>query len=114
MTGHFYLTRIMPIGLFMALTLFFGNVVYLYLSVSFIQMLKVCWTPARPRMRLTPRNSGKDGPAAARSLHIGSGDYQWSKWGHVLRTLKDSHRIVHVDGQQSWTVRAGSLVLCKA
>ena len=42
MTSHFYLTRIMPIGLFMALTLFFGNVVYLYLSVSFIQMLKVC------------------------------------------------------------------------
>ena len=41
MTSHFYLTRIMPIGLFMALTLFFGNVVYLYLSVSFIQMLKV-------------------------------------------------------------------------
>ena len=41
MTSQFYVTRIMPIGLFMALTLYFGNIVYLYLTVSFIQMLKV-------------------------------------------------------------------------
>lgn len=40
-TWQYYLTRIMPIGLFMALTLYFGNIVYLYLTVSFIQMLKV-------------------------------------------------------------------------
>ena len=40
-TWQFYVTRIMPIGLFMALTLYMGNVVYLYLTVSFIQMLKV-------------------------------------------------------------------------
>ena len=38
---RFYMTRIVPVGLFMALTLHFGNVVYLYLTVSFIQMLKV-------------------------------------------------------------------------
>ena len=37
----FYITKIVPVGLFMALTLHFGNVVYLYLTVSFIQMLKV-------------------------------------------------------------------------
>ena len=37
---RFRLTRIFPVGLFMALTLHFGNVVYLYLTVSFIQMLK--------------------------------------------------------------------------
>ncbi len=49
-SARFYATRIMPIVLFMALTLFTGNQVYLYLSVSFIQMLKVrgawcvvCW-----------------------------------------------------------------------
>lgn len=41
-TPRFYLMRIMPVGLFMALTLHFGNLVYLYLTVSFIQMLKVC------------------------------------------------------------------------
>ncbi len=41
---HFYFTKIMPIGLFMAATLHFGNLVYLYLTVSFIQMLKVCPT----------------------------------------------------------------------
>lgn len=42
---HFYMTRIVPVGLFMALTLHFGNVVYLYLTVSFIQMLKVRFHP---------------------------------------------------------------------
>ena len=41
MTFRFYMLRIMPVGLFMALTLHFGNTVYLYLTVSFIQMLKV-------------------------------------------------------------------------
>ncbi len=40
LTWKFYLERILPVGLFMALTLLFGNVVYLYLTVSFIQMLK--------------------------------------------------------------------------
>lgn len=45
---HFYATRIMPVGFFMAATLHFGNLVYLYLTVSFIQMLKVRWvTPVR-------------------------------------------------------------------
>ena len=45
---RFRLTRIFPVGLFMALTLHFGNVVYLYLTVSFIQMLK-----ARARSSVT-------------------------------------------------------------
>lgn len=40
----FYAKKIMPVGLFMALTLAFGNLVYLYLTVSFIQILK-CFTP---------------------------------------------------------------------
>ncbi|KAG7674874.1 putative sugar phosphate/phosphate translocator [Nannochloris sp. 'desiccata'] len=37
---NFYITRILPVGLFMALTLHFGNLVYLHLTVSFIQILK--------------------------------------------------------------------------
>lgn len=41
-----YLKRFLPVGFFMAGTLGFGNVVYLYLSVTFIQMLK-----ARPSSR---------------------------------------------------------------
>ena len=45
MTPNFYLTRILPISLFQVLTLLFGNWVYLYLSVSLIQMLK-SFTPA--------------------------------------------------------------------
>lgn len=44
MTLEMYATKIMPIGLLMALTLGLGNLVYLYLSVSLIQMLK-CFTP---------------------------------------------------------------------
>lgn len=44
MTLSFYCTKILPVGLFMALTLHFGNLVYLYLTVAFIQMLKA-FTP---------------------------------------------------------------------
>lgn len=40
----FYMTRIMPVGFLMALTLLCGNVSYLYLTVAFIQMLKA-FTP---------------------------------------------------------------------
>ncbi|GBF93366.1 drug metabolite transporter superfamily [Raphidocelis subcapitata] len=40
----FFLSNILPVGLFMAMTLWSGNAVYLYLTVSFIQMLKA-FTP---------------------------------------------------------------------
>lgn len=42
MTGRVYLRAIVPIGLFFSLSLICGNLTYLYLSVAFIQMLKVC------------------------------------------------------------------------
>jgi hypothetical protein len=41
MTGRVYLRAIVPIGIFFSLSLICGNLTYLYLSVSFIQMLKV-------------------------------------------------------------------------
>jgi hypothetical protein len=41
MTGRVYLRAIVPIGAFFSLSLICGNLTYLYLSVSFIQMLKV-------------------------------------------------------------------------
>ena len=41
MTGRIYLRAIVPIGAFFSLSLICGNVTYLYLSVAFIQMLKV-------------------------------------------------------------------------
>ncbi|RKF82002.1 putative sugar phosphate/phosphate translocator [Golovinomyces cichoracearum] len=44
MTGRIYLRAIVPIGLFFSLSLICGNLTYLYLSVSFIQMLKA-FTP---------------------------------------------------------------------
>ena len=39
-TGRVWAAKLLPIGAFSAATLAFGNNVYLYLSVSFIQMLK--------------------------------------------------------------------------
>lgn len=41
MTGRVYLRAIVPIGFFFSLSLICGNKTYLYLSVAFIQMLKV-------------------------------------------------------------------------
>ena len=41
MTGRVYLRAVVPIGLFFSLSLICGNQTYLYLSVAFIQMLKV-------------------------------------------------------------------------
>lgn len=40
LSWQFYATKILPVGFFMALTLHFGNSVYLHLTVAFIQMLK--------------------------------------------------------------------------
>ncbi|KAG9755057.1 DUF250 domain membrane protein, partial [Aureobasidium melanogenum] len=40
MNGRVYLRAIVPIGLFFSLSLICGNLTYLYLSVSFIQMIK--------------------------------------------------------------------------
>ena len=47
MTGKVYLRAIVPIGLFFSLSLICGNLTYLYLSVSFIQMLKVGFNKIR-------------------------------------------------------------------
>lgn len=41
MNGRLYVRAILPIGICFSLSLIFGNLTYLYLSVSFIQMLKV-------------------------------------------------------------------------
>ncbi|XP_030553068.1 probable sugar phosphate/phosphate translocator At2g25520 [Rhodamnia argentea] len=40
MTGQFYLKNVVPTGALYALSLWFSNSAYIYLSVSFIQMLK--------------------------------------------------------------------------
>ncbi|KAI0128884.1 triose-phosphate transporter family-domain-containing protein [Xylariales sp. AK1849] len=40
LTGRIYLRAILPIGILYTLSLLFSNLTYLYLSVSFIQMLK--------------------------------------------------------------------------
>lgn len=40
-----YLTAILPIGMCYSMSLILSNLVYLYLSMSFIQLLKVCHLP---------------------------------------------------------------------
>jgi hypothetical protein len=53
MSRDTYIKAIMPIGLFFSFSLICGNVAYMYLSVSFIQMLKVFFyflpPPSLPR-----------------------------------------------------------------
>lgn len=50
MTPHVYVRAIVPIGVTFSLSLICGNLTYLYLSVAFIQMLKV----SRHRPPITP------------------------------------------------------------
>ena len=54
MTGRVYLRAIVPIGLFFSLSLICGNITYLYLSVAFIQMLKVGRAGLVPSSSLFP------------------------------------------------------------
>lgn len=44
MTGRVYLRAIVPIGILYSASLVCSNQVYLYLSVAFVQMLKVIYT----------------------------------------------------------------------
>ena len=46
---HVYTRAIVPIGITFCLSLIAGTLTYLYLSVAFIQMLKVRFPPPRPR-----------------------------------------------------------------
>src|SRR3954447_9764381 len=77
MTGRVYLRAIVPIGFFFSLSLIAGNLTYLYLSVVFIQMLKVSFATLdtvclgltnsyRPLCPLL--SSSLDGPSVSPSL----------------------------------------------
>lgn len=48
MTGKKYMRRVVPIGLVFSASLVCSNMPYLYLSVAFIQMLKVSAPPPAP------------------------------------------------------------------
>jgi hypothetical protein len=60
MTGRLYLRAIVPIGVFFSLSLICGNVTYLYLSVPFIQMLKVRYPFTHPRRPVGMNTDGAD------------------------------------------------------
>jgi hypothetical protein len=71
MTGKIYLRAIVPIGVMFSLSLICGNVTYLYLSVSFIQMLKV--RSKRMDLRILPHTNMQPRPPLPSlcSLHPG-------------------------------------------
>lgn len=50
MNGRIYIRAIVPIGAAFSLSLICGNLTYLYLSVSFIQMLKVSYNILQNKM----------------------------------------------------------------
>lgn len=60
MNGRVYLRTIVPIGVMFSLSLICGNLTYLYLSVSFIQMLKVSMIFLGIFGRLQPNHRGKE------------------------------------------------------
>jgi len=76
-TPQFWLSRVMPVGFFMGATLWAGNLVYLYLSVSFIQMLKA-FTPVITMIALfiaqleTPTTKVQCSTASIDSRTVGS------------------------------------------
>jgi len=69
MTGKVYLRAIVPIGLFFSLSLICGNQAYLYLSVAFIQMLKVRLPDSKKKRHKA--NSGRLLPPSLSSLQPG-------------------------------------------
>jgi len=56
-TFDVYLRAIVPIGALFSIVLWLGNTAYLYLSVSFIQMLKVGLNAEISRLLLLPQCS---------------------------------------------------------
>lgn len=54
MSGKKYMRAVVPIGVVYSASLVCSNMPYLYLSVSFIQMLKVCICPSLEPCHLRP------------------------------------------------------------
>jgi hypothetical protein len=81
MTKEMFLKSVLPIGVFFSGSLIFGNMAYLYLSVSYIQMLKVnpplppsasrCLFNQRHSRQL--RSSSSRGPSKSQNPIVNSG-----------------------------------------
>ena len=100
MTGRVYLRAIVPIGFFFSLSLICGNVTYLYLSVAFIQMLKVSLTVLVEEMTA---NSELGYDSRRRSLLLlgfrhGSAEYE-----------KAGQRVLHCLGSDNCVLRRDPL-----
>jgi len=78
-TTSYWIRGIMPVGFFMAGTLWAGNLVYLYLSVSFIQMLKA-FTPVITMVALFITRLETPTYKVGMGVILGGGGGQQAEW----------------------------------
>jgi len=92
-TTRFYLTRVVPVGVTMALTLALGNTVYLHLGVALIQVKVTHRHPAHASARLRRcrrRRGGRRGgaqPLWPTHIAILGVRHAVAKRGHAARAL---------------------------
>lgn len=86
MTRDFYVRKIFPLGLLMASTLGFGNLAYLYLSVSFIQILKAM-TPVMTMVVLVAARLDKPSTPVTIAVSIIALGTAIASWGELAFSL---------------------------
>lgn len=103
-TGRLYLRTILPIGLLYTLSLVCANLVYLTLSVAFIQMLKavapvttllLSWAAGLSRPRLATLVNILVIAAGVFLSAVGEGRFAWSGFvTHMVGTVAESARLL--------------------
>lgn len=103
-TGRLYLRTILPIGLLYTLSLVCANLVYLPLSVAFIQMLKavapvttllLSWAAGLSRPRLATLVNILVVAAGVFLSAVGEGRFAWSGFvTHMVGTVAESARLL--------------------
>lgn len=103
-TGRLYLRTILPIGLLYTISLVCSNLVYLTLSVAFIQMLKaiapvttllISWAAALSRPRLSTLGNILVIAAGVFLSSVGEVSFAWSGFLiHMVGTIAESSRLL--------------------
>lgn len=92
MSWDFYFKSVVPIGLLYSLSLWLSNSAYIYLSVSFIQMLKALMPVAVYSIGVIFKKESFDGTTMANMLSISVGvgiaaygEAKFDSWGVILQ-----------------------------
>lgn len=92
MSWDFYFKSVVPIGLLYSLSLWLSNSAYIYLSVSFIQMLKALMPVAVYSIGVIFKKENFDGTTMANMLSISVGvgiaaygEAKFDSWGVILQ-----------------------------